>query len=68
MGLVLAAVTFAEVMKWIGYILIALLCLMFMIVVHEFGHFVVGRLLGFLLGEWFVLKLTNLLLVSDLPF
>lgn len=54
MGLVLAAVTFAEVMKWIGYILIALLCLMFMIVVHEFGHFVVGRLLGFKVDEFAV--------------
>lgn len=54
MGLILAAVTFAEVMKWIGYILIALLCLMFMIIVHEFGHYVVGKLLGFKIDEFAV--------------
>lgn len=52
MDLILAAVTFSEVMKWIGYILIALLCLMFMIVVHEFGHYVVGKLLGFKIDEF----------------
>lgn len=54
MGVVLAAVTFASVCKWIGYILLALLCLMFMIVVHEFGHFVVGRILGFKVDEFAV--------------
>lgn len=54
MGFILAAVTFAEVMKWIGYILVALLCLMFMIVVHEFGHYVVGKLLGFKIDEFAV--------------
>ena len=51
MGFILAAVTFSEVMKWIGYVLVALLCLMFMIVVHEFGHFIVGKLLGFKIGR-----------------
>lgn len=54
MGLILSAVTFGGVMKWIGFIAIALLCLMFMIVVHEFGHFVVGRLLGFKVDEFAV--------------
>lgn len=54
MGFILAAVTFSEVMKWIGYVLVALLCLMFMIVVHEFGHFIVGKLLGFKIDEFAV--------------
>lgn len=54
MGLILAVVTFGGVMKWVGYIIVALLCLMFMIVVHEFGHFVVGRLLGFRVDEFAV--------------
>lgn len=54
MGVILAAVTFGEVMKWIGYVIVALLCLMFMIVVHEFGHFIVGRLLGFKIDEFAV--------------
>ena len=35
----LLSVTFVEVIEWIGYILAALLCLMFIIVVHEFGHY-----------------------------
>ncbi|MDE6967115.1 MAG: M50 family metallopeptidase [Clostridia bacterium] len=52
MALILSAVTFAGVMKWIGYIIVALLCLMFMIVVHEFGHYVVGKLLGFKVDEF----------------
>lgn len=48
----IAAVTFVEVLKYIGYIIVALLCLMFMIVIHEFGHFSVGRLLGFKVNEF----------------
>lgn len=52
MGFVLAAVTFGEVMKWVGYVIIALLCIMFMIVVHEFGHYIVGKLLGFKIDEF----------------
>lgn len=50
----LLSVTFVEVMQWIGYILIALLCLMFMIVVHEFGHYIVGKSLGFKIDEFAV--------------
>ncbi len=54
MGLILTAVTFGEVMKWVGYVIVALLCLMFMIVVHEYGHFIVGKLLGFKIDEFAV--------------
>ena len=32
------AVTAAEVFKYIGYVIVALLALMAMIVVHELGH------------------------------
>lgn len=35
-----------------GYVLVAVLCLMFMIVVHEFGHFIAGRRLGFQVNEF----------------
>ena len=34
----LICATFAEVMTAIGYVLIAVLCLMAMVVIHEFGH------------------------------
>lgn len=50
----LTAVSVGEVFAWVGYILVALLCLMFMIVVHEYGHFVVGRLLGFKVDQFSV--------------
>ena len=43
--------SFVSVLQWIGYILVALLCLMFMIVVHEAGHYIVGRKSGKLL-DW----------------
>lgn len=64
MSLILA-VTASEVFVWIGYLLLALVCLMFMIIVHETGHFVAGRLLGFKIDEFSVgfgpaiLKYTN---------
>ena len=34
------------------YILIALVVLMFMITVHELGHYVAGRILGFKINEF----------------
>jgi regulator of sigma E protease len=34
------------------YIIIALLVLMFMITVHEFGHFVAGKILKFKINEF----------------
>ncbi|MEG1509981.1 MAG: M50 family metallopeptidase [Clostridia bacterium] len=46
--MILAAVTFAD----IGYVIVALLCLMFLIVVHEFGHYLAGKLLGFKINEF----------------
>ena len=34
------------------YVVIAILALMFMIVVHEFGHFIAGKKLGFQINEF----------------
>ena len=36
----LLATSFGEIMLNVGYILLALLALMFMVVVHELGHYV----------------------------
>lgn len=44
--------TFLSVMESIGYVLLALLCLMFMIVVHELGHFIAGKILKFKINEF----------------
>ena len=44
--------SFVSVLQWIGYILIALLCLMFMIVVHEFGHYITGKIFKFNIVEF----------------
>ncbi len=52
--MVLMATTFASVMETTGYILLALLALMFMVVVHEGGHYLAGKLLGFKILEFAV--------------
>lgn len=51
MTLILAA-TFGSVMKWIGYVLVALVCLMIMIVIHEFGHYIAGKAFRFKINEF----------------
>lgn len=43
---------FSNVMSTVGYILLAILCLMFMVVVHELGHYTAGKLLGFKINEF----------------
>ena len=48
----LTCATFITVIKWIGYILVALLCLMFMIIVHEAGHYVAGKIFKFNILEF----------------
>lgn len=48
----LLCVSAGEVFKWIGYIVIAMICFMFMIVVHELGHYTAGKLLGFKINEF----------------
>lgn len=44
--------TVGEVFAYIGYVLLALLALMVMIVVHELGHYTAGKLLGFKIDEF----------------
>ncbi|MEG1394853.1 MAG: M50 family metallopeptidase [Clostridia bacterium] len=46
------AISFLEVAKWIGYILVALLCLMLMITIHELGHYTAGKLFHFKINEF----------------
>lgn len=48
----LSAVSALEIFSWIGYFLIALLCLMFMITIHEAGHYAFGKMLGFDIDEF----------------
>ena len=43
---------FKSVLTTIGYIVVALLTLMVMIMVHEFGHYSVGKLLKFKINEF----------------
>lgn len=46
------AASFAEVMSTIWYILIALFFLLVMVVIHELGHYVAGKKLGFKIVEF----------------
>ncbi len=44
--------SFLEVAGYVGYVLIAVLVLLSMITVHEFGHYLSGKLLGFGIEEF----------------
>ena len=44
--------SFGEVMSYIGYIALAVLVLLVMITVHELGHYVSGKILGFGIEEF----------------
>lgn len=44
--------TFGEVMEYIGYILLAILILLVMITIHEFGHYIAGKIFGFGIEEF----------------
>ena len=44
--------SFASALKTVGYVLGALLILMVMITVHEFGHYIVGKLFKFKINEF----------------
>lgn len=48
----LLAASFEQVMTTIGYVLLALCALMFMVVIHELGHYLAGKLLGFKINEF----------------
>ena len=44
--------TFTDILSYAFYILIALVVLLVMITIHEFGHFIVGKKLGFKINEF----------------
>ncbi len=44
--------SFGEIMSTIGYVLIAVLVLLVMITVHEFGHYIAGKIFGFGIEEF----------------
>ena len=44
--------SFVSVMETVGFIILGLLMLMFMVVVHELGHYTAGKLLGFKINEF----------------
>ena len=46
------AIDFAEFGQWIGGILLAILILLAMVSIHEFGHYVAGKLLNFRITEF----------------
>ncbi|MFA6766497.1 MAG: M50 family metallopeptidase [Clostridia bacterium] len=48
----LLSASFTSVMSTIGYILIAICALMFMIIVHELGHYLAGKILKFRIMEF----------------
>lgn len=41
-----------SVFQYIGYVLLAIVILLVMITVHEFGHYIAGKLLGFKINEF----------------
>lgn len=48
----LICATASEVFTYIGYVIVAVLALMAMIVIHELGHYTAGKLLGFKIDEF----------------
>jgi len=44
--------SFEVVLSVVGKVLLAILILLFMITVHEFGHYIAGKLLGFKINEF----------------
>ena len=46
------AISGLDVLKWIGYFVIALVCLMLMIILHELGHYTFGKIFKFKINEF----------------
>jgi regulator of sigma E protease len=44
--------SFSEILSGIGYVLLAILILLIMITVHEFGHYIAGKIFGFGIDEF----------------
>ena len=54
MGVVVNLLSVASVLKSIGSVLLAVGILLAMVTVHEFGHYVAGKILGFKINEFAV--------------
>ena len=52
--MLLNLLSFASVMKSIGGVLLAVVILLVMVTIHEFGHYVAGKILGFKINEFSV--------------
>ena len=52
--MLLNLLSFASVMKSLGGVLLAVVILLAMVTVHEFGHYVAGKLLNFKINEFSV--------------
>ena len=52
MNFINLAFSFGGLFTYIFYIGVALLALMIMVTIHEFGHFIAGKLLGFKINEF----------------
>ena len=46
--------SFSSVLKYGGYIIIAILVLLFMVLIHELGHYIAGKILKFKINEFSV--------------
>ena len=46
--------SFVSTLKYIGYICIAILILLFMVLIHELGHYIAGKILKFKINEFSV--------------
>ncbi len=46
--------TFASIMKSVGGVVLAVAILLVMVTIHEFGHYVAGKILGFRINEFSV--------------
>jgi len=46
--------SFASTIKYIGYIFIAILILLLMVLIHELGHYIAGKILKFKINEFSV--------------
>ena len=54
MNLVINLLSFTSVLKSVGSVLLAVGILLAMVTVHEFGHYVAGKILGFKINEFAV--------------
>ncbi len=48
----LSFITFTEILSNVAYVLLAFLILMFMVTIHELGHYTAGKLLKFKINEF----------------